>query len=73
MFDGIITRGGSCAPGDFEEFSFESQQAMRPHIKRLEESNLVDSVIDDEDSRRKTISVTSLGWIVNYSRNGYPI
>jgi DNA-binding MarR family transcriptional regulator len=46
---------------------------MRPHIKRLEEANLVDSVIDDEDSRRKTITATSLGWLINYARNGYPI
>lgn len=73
VFDGIVASRGYVAPGDFAEFGFESQQAMRPHIKRLEEANLVDSVIDDEDSRRKTISVTSLGWLVNYSRSGYPM
>lgn len=73
VFDGIVTMGGAISPNDYASFGFESQQAMRPHIKRLEEANLVDSLIDEEDSRRRTISITSLGYFVNYSRSGYPI
>lgn len=72
VFDGIVALGGSISPSQFVDFGFEKQQAMRPHVKRLEDANLVDSVIDEEDSRRKTITVTSLGWLINYSRSGYP-
>ncbi|MFJ9669375.1 AAA family ATPase [Streptomyces sp. NPDC101221] len=68
LFDKITDAGGTMAPGDFEAFGFNTQQAMRFHLQRLEEANLIDSVIDEEDQRRKTISVTSNGWLVAYHR-----
>lgn len=40
-------------------------------MKQLEDANLVDSTIDESDSRRRTIVVTSNGWLVNYKRTGY--
>ncbi|MEU8512633.1 hypothetical protein AB0C76_13730 [Kitasatospora sp. NPDC048722] len=69
LFDKIIAAGGVMAPGDYEAFGFNSAQAMRFHLQRLEEANLIDSAIDEDDQRRKTISVTSNGWLVNYHRN----
>jgi hypothetical protein len=71
VFDRLISLGGACSPSDFEEFGYQSMPALRPQIKQLEEVNLVDSVIDDSDKRRKTISVTSRGWLVSYSRSNY--
>ena len=47
--------------------------ALRPQIKALEDVNLVASAIDDTDKRRKTISITPRGWLVNYARNGYRV
>ncbi len=73
VFDGIADDGGNISPGDYADFGFESMQAMRPHLKALEESNLIDSAVDDTDRRRKTISMTSRGWIVRYKRLGYSI
>jgi len=71
VFDRLIEIGGSTSPSDFAEFGFESLPAMRRHLRDLEESNLIESAIDETDNRRKTISVTSAGWIVNYSRSGF--
>lgn len=71
LFDKLAEIGGSTSPSDFEIFGFESTQAMRPHLRALEESNLIESAIDESDNRRKTISISSRGWIVNYKRNGF--
>jgi DNA-binding MarR family transcriptional regulator len=70
LFDDIIAKGGGqCAPGDFEAFGFESQQAMRSHVLKLEETNLIQSLRDEDDNRRKTIIVTSNGWMVHFARS----
>lgn len=63
---------GSCSPGDYEAFGFSRNQAMRPHIRNLEEANLVQSKLtDDGDKRRKTIGITPAGWLVAYKRAGF--
>lgn len=71
VFDKLAEVGGSTSPSDFEIFGFESNQAMRPHLRALEDSNLIESAIDDSDNRRKTINISSRGWIVNYKRSGF--
>lgn len=71
VFQQLAESGGSISPSQFEEFGFESNQAMRPHLRDLEEANLIESAIDETDNRRKTIGVTSRGWIVNYMRSGF--
>lgn len=73
VFDQLVAVGGSTSPSDFADFGFESNQAMRPHLRSLEEANLLESSIDETDNRRKTIAVTSRGWIVNYRRSGYEV
>jgi hypothetical protein len=57
---------GAFAPGDFAAFGFETAQALRNYIKSLETVDLIVSVRDDKDKRRKTIQVTPKGWLVNY-------
>lgn len=73
VFDDLIAAGGTASPGDYEDFGYESQQAMRPQLKLLEDAHLIESAIDDTDKRRRTIVVTSRGWIVNYKRTGFKI
>lgn len=73
FFDALLARGGSCSPGDFADFDFNSQQAMRPYVKQLEDANLVHSAIDESDQRRRTIVATSNGWLVHYKRSGYSV
>lgn len=58
--------GGEFSQSDYEIFGYKSAQAFRPSIKRLEEVNLFQSIKDDTDKRRKTISVTTSGFIVYY-------
>lgn len=71
VFDGIAESGGSASPSDYASFGFASSMAMRPHVKALEDANLVQSTVDDSDRRRKTIVITPRGWLVKYSRSGY--
>ena len=71
LFDDLIEFGGSCSPSEFEFFEFSSNAAMRPYVKTLEEANLVNSAIDEDDSRRRTIEITPNGWLVHYKRSGY--
>ena len=73
FFGALLARGGSCSPGDFAQFGFKSQQVMRPYVKQLEDANLVHSAIDESDQRRRTIVVTSNGWLVHYKRSGYAL
>ena len=72
IFDKIIDAGGSIAPSDHLKFGYDTPMALRPQIKSLEDAGLVESTIDETDQRRRTISVTPKGWLVNYSRRGYP-
>lgn len=69
VFDRLVEKGGSTSPSEYADFGFESNQAMRPHLRALEEANMLESAIDETDSRRKTIGITSRGWIVNYARS----
>lgn len=73
FFDALLDGGGNCSPGDFSSFDFNSQPAMRPYVKQLEDANLVHSAIDESDQRRRTIVVTANGWLVRYKRSGYTI
>ncbi|WAD26470.1 hypothetical protein OS670_19030 [Pseudomonadaceae bacterium T75] len=70
VFEKLALVGGSTSPSQYEEFGFESNQAMRPHLRSLEDANLIESAVDETDNRRKTIGITSRGWIVNYKRTG---
>lgn len=54
------------SPGDFAEFGFANMQAFRPHIRDLENVQLLVSTQDDSDKRRKTIQVTGHGWLVKH-------
>jgi hypothetical protein len=71
VFDDLVAYGGTCSPSDHSDFGFNSPMAMRPHVKDLEEANLVISSVSDDDQRRKHIALTSRGWLVNYQRAGY--
>lgn len=52
---------GEFSPSDFEILGFKKLQAMRPHVKLLEDLDLLVSEKDDDDHRRKTITVTGKG------------
>lgn len=68
LFDATFSEGGRFSPGEFESFGFNSSQAMRPHVKTLEDAGLVYSSRDDGDKRRKTVNVSAKGWVVRYAR-----
>ncbi|WP_437808112.1 hypothetical protein [Sorangium sp. So ce1078] len=66
-FQTAINIGGEFSPGDYEHFGFTSSQALRPHVKTLEDLGLVVSQQDDVDKRRRTVSVLPKGWLVAYA------
>ncbi|WP_216636061.1 helix-turn-helix domain-containing protein, partial [Paramagnetospirillum marisnigri] len=73
LFDDIAGKPDVCSPGDFADFDFNSGPAMQPHLRTLEHANLIESTMDDSDRRRKTINLTTRGWIVRYHRGGYQL
>lgn len=57
---------GEFSPGDFKILGFKSVQAMRPHVRTLEEVGLLEAQKDDIDQRRKSIAVTGKGWLIHW-------
>jgi hypothetical protein len=68
VFDDAVDMGGTFSPSDYEAFQFNSIPAFRPTVRDLESAGLLVSTQDEGDKRRKTIQVTSRGWLVNYAR-----
>ncbi len=58
---------GSFAPSNNVDFGLETASGLRNYIKALEEVDLIVSVRDETDRRRKSIQVTAKGWFVLYS------
>ncbi len=73
LFDDVSERPDGCSPGDFSEFGFNNGPAMQPHLRSLEQANLIDSTTNDVDRRRKTINLTTRGWVVRYHRRDYQL
>jgi PAS domain-containing protein len=71
LFDDLAAAGGTCTPSDYEEYGFASPQHMRTNFAQLQKVELISAEVDEDDLRRRTVSLTSQGWIVHYSRNGY--
>lgn len=71
LFDDLAKTGGTCAPGDFDAYGFKSMQRMRSNFAELERADLVEAEVDEDDHRRRTVSITSKGWVVHYARNGF--
>jgi DNA-binding MarR family transcriptional regulator len=73
VFDKLCQSGGFTSPSQFADYGFESSQAMRPYLKNLEDANLIQTSVDEDDNRRRSIAVSSSGWVVAYKRSGYTI
>lgn len=61
--------GGTCSPSDYEQFNFNDRAHMRKNVVELERYGLVNSSKDDEDQRRRSIEITSKGWLVHFARS----
>ncbi|MGG6313671.1 hypothetical protein [Paenibacillus macerans] len=68
VFDQLVKNEGISAPSEYESYGFNSVEALRPHIKSLEDNELVTSTRDEGDNRRKTIQLTANGWLVALAR-----
>lgn len=66
LFFDVMKMNGEFSPGEYLALGFNSLPAMRPHVKLLEEVGLVDAEKDDGDQRRKSITVTGKGWLLNW-------
>ncbi|WP_141772855.1 hypothetical protein [Mycobacterium malmoense] len=71
LFDELVNHGGTLIPSEYEMYGFNSAEAMRYPLKLLEDANLVHSIVDESDQRRRTTEVTSNGWVVSYKRRGF--
>lgn len=67
LFNTVTEGEGAFSPGDYAIFDFNSAEALRPHVKDLEDNGLLVSSQDETDQRRKLIQVTPKGWAVAYA------
>lgn len=59
--------GGSCSPGDHLKYGFNDRTHMRKNVVDLERYGLVISSREEIDQRRRSIEITSKGWLVHYA------
>jgi DNA-binding MarR family transcriptional regulator len=55
---------GEFAPSDFSKFGLDTPQALRNYLKSLEGVDVIVSIRDETDKRRKRIQVTAKGWFL---------
>jgi hypothetical protein len=68
IFEHAVAIGGTFSPSDYDKFGANSVSAIRPHVKDLEDVGLLRSTQDEGDKRRKTIQITTKGWLVTHAR-----
>jgi hypothetical protein len=68
MKSAVTKQQGEFTPSDHMLLGFKSAQAMSPHIKSLEGAGLVESTRDETDQRRRTITLTGKGWLVDWAQ-----
>ncbi|GLF94307.1 hypothetical protein [Streptomyces yaizuensis] len=69
LLDDLAGIGGSCSPGDHLVLGFNDRTHMRKNVVDLERYGLVTSSREETDQRRRSIEITSKGWLVHYSRS----
>lgn len=71
LLDDLAAQGGTASPSDFDEFGFNSKEAMRPYAKELEDTNLILVTREESDKRRKNLLVSSNGYLAQFYRDKY--
>ncbi|MFJ2636017.1 MULTISPECIES: hypothetical protein [unclassified Streptomyces] len=69
LLEDLAVFGGTCSPSDHDQFGFNDRAHMRKNVVELERYGLVTSSKDDDDQRRRSIEITSKGWLVHYARS----
>jgi hypothetical protein len=67
----LSAQGGTASPSDFDEFGFNSKEAMRPYAKELEDSNLILVTREESDKRRKNLLVSAQGYLAQFYQDKY--
>jgi DNA-binding MarR family transcriptional regulator len=68
LLEDLAKAGGTAAPGDHESFGFNDRTHMRKNVVELERFDLAVSSRDEVDGRRRSISLTSKGWLVHFAK-----
>lgn len=68
LLEDLAKAGGTAAPGDHELFGFNDRTHMRKNVVELERFDLAISSRDEVDGRRRSISLTSKGWLVHFAK-----
>ena len=68
LLEDLATAGGTAAPGDHETYGFNDRTHMRKNVVELERFDLAISSRDEIDGRRRSISLTSKGWLVHFAK-----
>lgn len=64
----LAAAGGAASPSDYAQFGFNDRTHMRKNVVELERYALAVSSRDETDQRRRSISLTSKGWLVHFAK-----
>jgi hypothetical protein len=73
FFDALAQAGGRCGAGEHERYGFNTQQQMGGATTTLVNANLVIRETDPENATRYIHSITPVGWLVYFKRNGFEL
>lgn len=68
LLEDLAGAGGTASPGDHVAFGFNDRTHMRKNVVELERFSLADSSKDEVDGRRRSIALTSKGWLVHFAK-----
>ena len=68
LLEDLAVAGGTASPGDHVEFGFNDRTHMRKNVVELERFSLAVSSKDEVDGRRRSIALTSKGWLVHFAK-----
>lgn len=68
LLEDLAKAGGIASPGDHTTFGFNDRTHMRKNVVELERFSLADSSKDETDGRRRSIALTSKGWLVHFAK-----
>lgn len=61
-------KSGACSPSEYFDFGYSAMPPLLVRVQKLQAANLVSYTVDQQDQRRRTISVTDHGRLAYYRR-----
>ena len=70
VFEKLVSdKSGACSPSEYQDFGYKTMPPLLARVRRLENFGLIQYSVDEEDGRRRQITVSELGRYVYLHRS----